>query len=287
MVRFQDGKPTGVYYSQHSYGAAYNWDEAALQTRDNRVSAPNQCKRVYGTGSLFDNSLAHRLQRPWLSRKLPICRVGRSLHIRILTWTNNATRLSRNHVHDSIVVDYCDAGLLWDPVLSAYFYHLDPTSFSLTRLFPPDSEPSSNTNSTSFLYYTGLWGDAEYAYYNPRQWTLPWIGMKRFVSGPTGPAKKQLVRRGLVPDRRTRSFAQLAVGIFMSLYPCCLRGWRAWVSGIVLMGFMILTILGIKVGLKRLKRRGYYRKVETEIPLDDLEPLLRDSVSLDAEVCRD
>ena len=37
MVRFQNGKPTGIYYSQHSDGAAYAWDDAALSMKDERV----------------------------------------------------------------------------------------------------------------------------------------------------------------------------------------------------------------------------------------------------------
>lgn len=38
MVRFRDGKPTGIYFSQHSDGAAYEWDDAALTIEDERVS---------------------------------------------------------------------------------------------------------------------------------------------------------------------------------------------------------------------------------------------------------
>ncbi|KAL1847994.1 hypothetical protein Daus18300_013754 [Diaporthe australafricana] len=30
MIRFRDGKPTGIYFSQHSDGAAYDWDDKAL-----------------------------------------------------------------------------------------------------------------------------------------------------------------------------------------------------------------------------------------------------------------
>lgn len=38
MVRFRDGKPTGIYFSQHSDGAAYQWGDAALSKEDERVS---------------------------------------------------------------------------------------------------------------------------------------------------------------------------------------------------------------------------------------------------------
>lgn len=38
MIRFRDGKPTGIYFSQHSDGAAYKWDDEGLTIEDERVS---------------------------------------------------------------------------------------------------------------------------------------------------------------------------------------------------------------------------------------------------------
>jgi amino acid transporter len=38
MVRFEDGKPIGIYYSQHVDGMGYNWDDSTLNiTDDGRV----------------------------------------------------------------------------------------------------------------------------------------------------------------------------------------------------------------------------------------------------------
>lgn len=45
MVRFRDGKPTGIYYSQHSSGAAYQWNDTRLSLEDERVSFPSQATR--------------------------------------------------------------------------------------------------------------------------------------------------------------------------------------------------------------------------------------------------
>jgi hypothetical protein len=36
MVRFHDGKPTGIWYSQHSFGTAYSWDDAAISKQEGR-----------------------------------------------------------------------------------------------------------------------------------------------------------------------------------------------------------------------------------------------------------
>lgn len=37
MIRFRDGKPIGIYYSQHSDGSAYDWDDTALTMNEERV----------------------------------------------------------------------------------------------------------------------------------------------------------------------------------------------------------------------------------------------------------
>lgn len=37
MVRFKDGKPTGIYLSQHVDGAAYDWDDSKISKIGERV----------------------------------------------------------------------------------------------------------------------------------------------------------------------------------------------------------------------------------------------------------
>jgi hypothetical protein len=37
MIRFRQGKPEGIYYSQHSDGAAYDWSHEGLTIKDGRV----------------------------------------------------------------------------------------------------------------------------------------------------------------------------------------------------------------------------------------------------------
>ncbi|KAK1517863.1 uncharacterized protein CCOS01_12120, partial [Colletotrichum costaricense] len=148
-----------------------------------------------------------------------------------------------DHVHDSVLLDYCDAGKIWDPV----------------SIFPPGAEASINL--TSFLYYSGIWGDFQYPDDHPRQKIVPYFGLKRYVSGPTGPTTKQLVRKGLFPDHPERKN---------------LLGWRAWVSGIAFIGLLVCIVLGIKRSLKwaRARKEGY-KKIgnEESIPLRELDYL--------------
>lgn len=190
---------------------------------------------------------------------------------------------SRAHVHDAAIQDYCDPGRLWDPVSSAYFYRFDPATSKLGRIFRPGA--TQGTNFTSAIYFSGLWGDVQYPDDDPRQKTVPRFGLKRFVSGPTGPMSKQLVRKGLFPDHRTpKTWLQWGVGLFMSLYPCCLRGWRVWVSGTVLILLLILIVFGSIYAIRRYRsRKKGYKKVDpgVDIPLNDLD--YRDENPLDGQ----
>lgn len=178
-----------------------------------------------------------------------------------------------DQIHNVAVLDFCDDGPKWDPVLSAYFYHFDPATFTFTSLVPPgESSASSNpANLTSFLYFTGIWGDDQYPDSDPRQATVQHFGLKRFLSGPTGPRWKHLDRKNLIPPGRHKpGLMESLAGIYLKLYPCCLRGWRVWVS----LGALIVILsgvgIGIKVALSRYRSTVAYKKVQgNEIQLDD------------------
>lgn len=231
MVRFRDGKPTGIYYSQHVDGSAFDWSDNGLTIQDDRPLVFS----AYGSHANYESP--------------------------------------GEHVHDSALIDYCDAGQLWDPMLSANFYQLDPDTFALTRLALADADDDAlEANQTSFFYFKGRWGDVQYPDTDPRQKTVPHFGLKRFVTGPQGPIVKQLVRKGLFPDRRHKKpWVQWAVGIFMSWYPCCVRGWRIWMSATVVVVGVLVMALCVRLGVKRLRQgqRGY-KRIDTEIPLSDM-----------------
>ncbi|KAG5996395.1 hypothetical protein E4U52_006735 [Claviceps spartinae] len=89
--------------------------------------------------------------------------------------------IPRDHIHGKALIDFCDTGILWDPVLSAYFFQFDPQTSHLTRLVhrSPRDDAAPIANLTSFLYFTGLWGDAEYPKHHPLQKTIPFFGLDR------------------------------------------------------------------------------------------------------------
>lgn len=48
MVRFHDGKPTGIWYSQHRDGAVYQWGDAGLSLENDRVCVIFLGQEVHG-----------------------------------------------------------------------------------------------------------------------------------------------------------------------------------------------------------------------------------------------
>lgn len=174
--------------------------------------------------------------------------------------------------HDSVLFDYCDKGMLWNPVLSAYFFHLDPNSLRLTRLSPSESDVVTS-KFTSFFYFDGIWGDNEYAEDDPRQHKVPWVGLKRFIAGPQGPAYKGLVRKGLFPDNHGgKNVLQWAAAAFMAMYPQYFRTWRKWVTISVIIMVVILLVVGGRYGARRYlqSKHGYEQLPLDSIPLLDI-----------------
>lgn len=171
-----------------------------------------------------------------------------------------------------VLIDYCDAGVLWDPVLSAYVYMMHTDNWSMEPLTWLGSDEPMPEGDDAFINYKGLWGDEQYLDSHPEQKTVPYFGLKRFVSGPTGPTRKSLQRQTLSPRPRSKSWTEWAVGVLLYWYPCCIRGWRKWLSLVVLISFPFLIIIGLRHGVRDARRRWKkdYTRIDTEIPLEDM-----------------
>ena len=90
------------------------------------------------------------------------------------------------------LLDYCDRGILWDPLPSSYRYVYDAGRFR-----PADGA----VHPTAYLRFNGRWGDQQYPDSDPRQRKVLGIGLTaKFGRGPTGPRNKQLDRRNICPD---------------------------------------------------------------------------------------
>jgi hypothetical protein len=93
MVRFVDGKPTGVWYSQHSTGEAFAYHAVVKDPKGIR----------------------------------PISYSAKGSHANYAIPGSHDHALPNFNLEFGFVEDHASKGLLWDPVQNAYFYHSDPT----------------------------------------------------------------------------------------------------------------------------------------------------------------
>jgi len=99
-------------------------------------------------------------------------------------------------VASATVNDTTSAGLLWDPILSAYSYTLIQATATNSTFFGSES-----STPASWLSFLGRWGDEQYLDSDPRQFDFLNLNVTwRYESGPTGPQDKSLNRTEVCPD---------------------------------------------------------------------------------------
>ena len=154
MVRFENGTPTAIWYSQHGNGQAFTYEAVEKEgVRPISYSA-------YGSHANYAIAGTHDHTIPDLN--LPA----------------------------GLIQDYTSQGVLWDPILSTYFYNYNSSDASFSSI-DPDS-PLGHMN------YKGKWGDQRYPDDDQRQKNF--LGFHKFVDGPTGPWSKELNRAKMCPD---------------------------------------------------------------------------------------
>ncbi|KAJ6263872.1 hypothetical protein Dda_0009 [Drechslerella dactyloides] len=155
MVRFQNGKPSAVWYSQHAEGQAFTY--AATRKIGQR----------------------------------PIGYSAKGSHANYaIDGKHDHTIPGVNLPGSFFLTDDTNAGVLWDPLQSAYFYKFDGNSNTFT--------PYDVTTPVNWLYYQGHWGDKQYPTSNPNQMIL--FKQPKFADGPGGPIFKELQRSDVCPS---------------------------------------------------------------------------------------
>lgn len=105
-----------------------------------------------------------------------------------------------------LLVDECDKGPLFDPLLTSNIY-----SYAISIKEPSKKDSAAPETTGRFehldptapppgwLYFIGHWGDQEYPADDPRQKNKDLFGFRKYGSGPTGPAFKDLARKDVWP----------------------------------------------------------------------------------------
>ncbi|KAI9754337.1 MAG: hypothetical protein M1815_005701 [Lichina confinis] len=155
-IRFRNGQPDSLWYSQHATGQAFTYRAAEKEGKRPIGYCSNGSHAIYATTGRHDHTIPNF--------NLPF----------------------------GPLLDYCDRGILWDPLPSSYRYVYDGGQFR-----PADG----TTHPTAYLRFNGRWGDKQYRDSDPRQRKVLGIGpTAKYGGGPTGPRNKQLDRRNICPD---------------------------------------------------------------------------------------
>ncbi|KAF2857018.1 hypothetical protein T440DRAFT_512993 [Plenodomus tracheiphilus IPT5] len=156
MLRFQNDSPQAIWYSQHANGQAFTYPTITKHTDGSR----------------------------------PLSYSAKGSHANYAIPGTHDHTIPNLNLPGGVLEDHTDKGVLWDPLLSAWFYRFDARSNGFTAL--------GNSAPTEWLGFNGRWGDEEYPGSDERQREL--FGQVKFSSGPTGPADKQLSRKEVCPD---------------------------------------------------------------------------------------
>ncbi|KAM0453522.1 hypothetical protein ACHAPV_006308 [Trichoderma viride] len=177
MIRFQNGEPRGIFFSEHEGGQAYAW--SAIEKRGVRPVIYS----AVGSHAMYALPGPHPYVLPFkmlkdVTDKGPLWDPALNNYAYFYDYTLENPEDTIEH-EDSIGVK----GLTHD-----------------TGSFTP---AASNPDApTTWLHYQGRWGDETYTLADPRQWRL--FGQYHYVTGPSGPKFKNLERQTLCPARSCR-----------------------------------------------------------------------------------
>lgn len=162
MIRFKDGQPQQMWFSQHGNGQAFTYE--AVEKIGMR----------------------------------PISYSARGSHANYAIQGTHDHTIPNLNLPAGFLLDYTSKGTLWDPTLSTYFYNYNVSSVAVGEegVF----ESINGTGSpVAAMTYRGQWGDEQYPADDPRQ-PPKFFGFSKYVGGPNGPRWKQLNRKLICPD---------------------------------------------------------------------------------------
>lgn len=161
LVRFYKGQPIIVWMSAHGGGGAYHY---------------------------------HNLEKYELDTKHPIIFSARGTHANYVS--------VGTHPHDlpyEILCDFTDRGPLWNPTKNYLGYTYDGKFVSPATSNTNKQHVGRELKYGDWLTFTGHWGDQQLPSSDPRQ-RYSFIGGYKYIDGPRGPLKKNLLR--IIPCER-------------------------------------------------------------------------------------
>ncbi|KAH7078819.1 hypothetical protein BKA63DRAFT_251735 [Paraphoma chrysanthemicola] len=129
MIRFLNGEPQHIWFSQHANGQAFKYSVVEKTESGRPIAYSSKGSHAnYAMGGTHDHTIPNL--------NLP----------------------------GGVLEDYTNRGTYWDPLLASYFFKFDAGGNS----FAPYAGTESTT-PTNWLYFKGRWGDQEYPTSDKRQ----------------------------------------------------------------------------------------------------------------------
>ena len=163
-IRFENGVPQSLWFSQHANGEAFTYAAVEKQGKRPVAYSAKGTHAVYGTAGASPHTL---FITPGLA------------DIQLSQQDHDHTIPNLNLPFPLFLTDKTSQGTLWDPLLATYTYSPEPTSY---------------------LLFQGIWGDETLPASDPRQHSdLGIVLTDEWTGGPTGPDDKDLGRANICP----------------------------------------------------------------------------------------
>jgi hypothetical protein len=166
MIRFKNGKPTALWYSQHASGEALTYD---IVEKHNHGPRPISYS-AFGTHANYATAGTHSHAIPnW---NLPV----------------------------GVLMDRCDRGTLWDPTLNAYIYKFRYDPSAIHEPGHGYFTGYDKSHPIGLVRFMGHWGNDRLPESDPSQKGHNIGGNWKYEGGPTGPRDKELERKNIWPS---------------------------------------------------------------------------------------
>ena len=199
MVRFENGVPRGIFFSEHEGGQAYAWD--AVEKRGERPVIYS----AVGSHAMYPTPGEHPYVLPFKMLK-DVTDKGPLWDPAMNNYAYHYDYRLENHT-------WMDEEIFKEPH-QPYDFKAEKLAWLEQQSAGDDEKPPSlipaATNPdapTAWFHYNGYWGDRLYSLADLRQWRL--FGQYHYVTGPTGPKYKRLNRAKMCQIRRCRILYKL------------------------------------------------------------------------------
>ncbi|KYK60471.1 vacuolar sorting-associated protein [Drechmeria coniospora] len=197
MIRFENGEPRGIFFSEHEGGQAYAWDAVGKRGERPVIYSAVGSHAMYPLPGDHPYVLPFRMLKD-VTDKGPLWDPALNNY----AYHYDYTREDPQDTWDPLDGEISQIPEPEDELADIHFAE-NVVERHNTRdthsLVPAASNPNA---PTSWFHFKGRWGDQVYSLADIRQWRL--FGQYHYVTGPAGPKFKRLDRAKMCQSLKCR-----------------------------------------------------------------------------------